>query len=146
MILSIAILFLFLRNLTMTFVAIVVIPITVLVTILGMRLMGESFNLMTLGGVAAAIGLIIDDAIVVVEAIVAKQSLNLSRIEAGSSRRWREIFPPLLGSTLTPVVVFIPLAFLTSESPAFFRALALTMVIALLTSLLLAVTVTPLTP
>ncbi len=97
---------------------------------------------MTLGGIAAAIGLVIDDAIVVVEAIYAKCATGLPRIEAIQSAIG-EIFRPLVGSTLTPVVVFIPLAFLDGITGVFFRALALTMVVSLLTSLVLAVTLTP---
>ena len=107
-----------------------------------MRLAGLSFNLMTLGGIAAAIGLVIDDAIVVVEAIHAKIASGLSRLEAIPAAIG-EIFLPLVGSTLTPVVVFLPLAFLEGITGVFFRALALTMVVALLTSLALAVTLTP---
>src|SRR5262249_47934043 len=82
-----------------------VIPVTVLVTLVAMRMTGLSFNLMTLGGIAAAIGLVIDDAIVVVEAIYAKVAAGLSRREAIHSAVC-EIFRPLVGSTLTPVVVF----------------------------------------
>src|SRR6266446_6120035 len=91
---------------------------------------------------AAAIGLVIDDAIVVVEAIYAKRAAGLPRIEAIHSAI-AEIFRPLVGSTLTPVVVFIPLAFLDGITGVFFRALALTMVVSLLTSLVLAMTLTP---
>ena len=142
LVLAVAILYLFLWDAGMTLVATAVIPITVLVTILGMRLFGQSFNLMTLGGIAAAIGLVIDDAIVVVEAIHVKMSRGESRQEIITSAI-SDILPPLVGSTLTPVVVFIPLAFLTGIAGVFFRALALTMVIALLASLVLALTITP---
>jgi CzcA family heavy metal efflux pump len=142
LILAVAILYLFLWDAGMTFVATAVIPITVLVTILGMKLFGQSFNLMTLGGIAAAIGLVIDDAIVVVEAIHVKMATGLSRQEVIASAMG-DILPPLVGSTLTPVVVFIPLAFLTGIAGVFFRALALTMVIGLLASLVLALTTTP---
>lgn len=142
LILSIVILYLFLKNWTTTLVAIVVIPITVLITLVAMRLAGLSFNLMTLGGIAAAIGLVIDDAIVVVEAIYAKISTGRSRLEA-IQEAVGEIIRPLIGSTLTPVVVFLPLAFLVGIAGVFFRALALTMVVSLLTSLALAVTLTP---
>jgi CzcA family heavy metal efflux pump len=140
--LAVAILYLFLFDAGMTFVATAVIPITVLITILGMKLFGQSFNLMTLGGIAAAIGLVIDDAIVVVEAIHVKLAAGTSR-HAVITTAIGDIFAPLVGSTLTPVVVFIPLAFLTGIAGVFFRALALTMVIGLLTSLVLALTVTP---
>ena len=143
LILSVLILYLFLRSWPMTLVATAVIPITVLVTIVAMRLCGLSFNLMTLGGIAAAIGLVIDDAIVVVEAIHAKSQAGLDRHQV-VELAVADILPPLIGSTLTPVVVFLPLAFLTGISGVFFRSLAITMVVALLTSLVLAVTLTPL--
>src|SRR5256885_15427855 len=107
-----------------------------------MKLAGLSLNIMTMGGIAAAIGLVIDDAIVVVEAIYAKIMTGLPRLEAVQVAIG-EIILPLVGSTLTPVVVFIPLAFLDGITGVFFRALALTMVVALLTSLALAVTLTP---
>ncbi len=142
LLLSVLIIYLFLKNWGTTITAIVVIPITVLITLVAMWIAGLSFNLMTLGGIAAAIGLVIDDAIVVVEAIYAKVAAGFSRIQAISTGIG-EIFTALVGSTLTPVVVFIPLAFLEGITGVFFRALALTMVVALLTSLLLAITLTP---
>jgi CzcA family heavy metal efflux pump len=142
LILSVLVLFAFLRSTTTTLVAALAIPVTILVTMAGMRLFHMGFNLMTLGGIAAAIGMVIDDAIVIVESIHAK-------ICAGHAPRRaallavREVGKPLIGSTLTPVVVFIPLTYLDGVPGVFFRALALTMVIALLTSLVLAVTLTP---
>ncbi|MFO0587471.1 MAG: efflux RND transporter permease subunit [Polyangiaceae bacterium] len=142
LLLSVVILYLFLRNWGTTLVATLVIPITVLFTLVAMKAFGMSFNLMTLGGIAAAIGLVVDDAIVVVEAIYTKQAAGLARDRAVEEAT-REIFLPLVGSTLTPVVVFVPLAFLDGVPGVFFRALALTMVVSLLTSLLLAVTLTP---
>ena len=142
LLLSIFILFFFLKNWGTTMVAILVIPVTVLATLLTMKLSGLTFNLMTLGGIAAAIGLIIDDAIVVVEAIHTKITFGLQRLEA-IQEGIGEIFRPLVGSTLTPVVVFVPLAFLEGITGVFFRALALTMVVSLLTSLVLAVSLTP---
>lgn len=142
LILSVVIIYLFLKNWGTTLTAIVVIPVTVLVTLVAMKLAGLSFNLMTLGGIAAAIGLVIDDAIVVVEAIYAKIVSGLARFNAIHAAIG-EIFRPLVASTLTPVVVFIPLSFLEGITGVFFRALALTMVVALLTSLLLAITLTP---
>lgn len=142
LILSVVILFFFLKSWETTLVAITVIPVTVLITLVSMRLTGLTFNLMTLGGIAAAIGLVIDDAIVVVEAIHTHLMEGMGRIEA-VEKGISEIFRPLVGSTLTPVVVFIPLAFLDGITGVFFRALALTMVVSLLTSLVLAVTLTP---
>ena len=142
LILSVVIIYLFLKNWGTTLTAIVVIPVTVLITLLAMKGAGLSLNIMTLGGIAAAIGLVIDDAIVVVEAIYAKMMSGLPRLEAVQTGIG-EILLPLIGSTLTPVVVFIPLAFLDGITGVFFRALALTMVVALLTSLALAISLTP---
>ena len=82
LVLSIVIIYLFLKNWGTTLVAVVVIPVTVLVTLVAMKLAGLSFNLMTLGGIAAAIGLVIDDAIVVVEAIYAKIAQGKKKLEA----------------------------------------------------------------
>ena len=113
-----------------------------LITFVAMKLANMSFNMMTLGGIAASIGLIIDNAIVVVEAMCVKIAAGRPRL-AGIQEAIGEIFYPLIGSTLTPVVVFIPLAFLTGIAGVFFRALALTMVVSLLTSLVLALTLTP---
>jgi CzcA family heavy metal efflux pump len=140
--LSVLILYFFLKDWRTTFVATLVIPVTVLATIVAIKAAGLSFNLMTLGGIAAAIGLVIDDAIVVIEAIHTRRMSGQDRLTA-VRQAVSEIFRPLIGSTLTPVVVFIPLAFLDGVTGIFFRALALTMAVALLTSLVLAVTLTP---
>ena len=142
LLLSVLILYAFLRNWGTTFVAILVIPVTVLVTFLAMWLARLSFDLMTLGGVAAAIGLVIDDAIVVVENIYTHISRGESRYDAVQNAV-SEITVPIIGSTITPVVVFLPLTLLTGVTGVFFRSLALTMSVALLTSLVLALAFTP---
>jgi CzcA family heavy metal efflux pump len=142
LVLSVLIIYSFLRSWRTTLVATLVIPVTVLVTLVAMKAFGLTFNLMTLGGIAAAIGLVIDDAIVVVEAIHSKLVAGLGRSEA-LQEAVGEIVRPLVASTLTPVVVFLPLAFLDGITGVFFRALALTMVVSLLASLILAVTLTP---
>lgn len=142
LLLSVGILFAFLRNWGTTVVAILVIPVTILATFLAMWVVGLSFDLMTLGGVAAAIGLVIDDAIVVVENIYTHLAAGQSRREAIQSAV-SEIAGPIVGSTITPVVVFLPLTLLTGVTGVFFRSLALTMSVALLTSLVLALTLTP---
>ncbi len=142
LLLSVLILYAFLRNIGTTFVAILVIPVTVLATFPAMYLVGLSFNLMTLGGVAAAIGLVIDDAIVVVENIYSHLAKGEKRHEAVMNAV-SEITIPIIGSTITPVVVFLPLTLLTGVTGSFFRSLALTMTVALLTSLVLALSFTP---
>src|ERR1043166_1462124 len=142
LLLSVVILYAFLRNWGTTFVAILVIPVTILVTFLAMWLARLSFDLMTLGGMAAAIGLVIDDAIVVVENIYTHLSRGQSR-RVAVQKAVSEITVPIIGSTITPVVVFLPLTILTGVTGVFFRSLALTMSVALLTSLVLALTFTP---
>jgi CzcA family heavy metal efflux pump len=142
LVLACIILFLFLSDWTSSVVAGLVIPVTVAITILFMWAIGESFNLMTLGGLAAAIGLVIDDAIVVVENIVSHRDRGETRAQA-ARLALREIAVPLVGSTITPVVVFLPLVSVTGVTGSFFRALAITMTVGLLTSLLLALTWTP---
>ncbi len=142
LVLSVLIILAFLRRWGTTLVATLVIPVTILITLVVLRLAGLTFNLMTLGGIAAAVGLVIDDAIVVVEAIHAKMMAGVPRL-AAVQQGVSEIFRPLVGSTLTPVVVFVPLAFLDGITGVFFRSLALTMVSSLLTSLVLAMTLTP---
>jgi CzcA family heavy metal efflux pump len=142
LVLACIILFLFLRDWSSSLVAGMVIPVTVAVTILFLWVIGESFNLMTLGGLAAAIGLVIDDAIVVVENIVVHRDAGETRANA-VRLALREISTPLIFSTITPVVVFLPLIAVTGVTGSFFRALAITMTAGLLTSLALAVSLTP---
>ncbi len=141
-ILSSIVLVLFLRDWGTSFVAGLVIPVTLLITFVVLKIANQSFNLMTLGGLAAAVGLVIDDAIVVLENIVLHRDMGQDRFVAIRSAL-RELTIPLLGSTITPIVVFLPLIAMTGVNGAFFRALAITMTVSLLTSLLLALTWTP---
>jgi CzcA family heavy metal efflux pump len=142
LLLASAVLILFLRDWGSSLVAGLVIPITICVTFICLHALGQTFNLMTLGGLAAAVGLVIDDAIVVVENIVLHRDSGQNRFEAIRSAL-KEITVPLVGSTITPIVVFIPLITMQGVIGAFFRALAITMSVALLTSLILALTWTP---
>ncbi len=136
------ILVLFLHDWGSSIVAGLVIPVTIAVTFIALRILGQSFNLMTLGGLAAAVGLVIDDAIVVVENIVLHRDSGQTRAQAIRSAM-REIRLPLVGSTVTPIVVFLPLISISGVAGTFFRALAITVSVALLTSLGLALTWTP---
>src|SRR2546429_2215139 len=142
LVLASIILVVFLRDWGTSIVAGLVIPVTILVTFIALKVLNESFNLMTLGGLAAAVGLVIDDAIVVVENIVLHRHAGQGRLQAIHSAL-REITVPLIGSTVTPVVVFLPLISITGVTGTFFRALAITMGISLFTSLILALTWTP---
>ena len=142
LLLASAVLVLFLRDWGTSFIAGMVIPISLLVTFIVMRALGESFDLMTLGGMAAAVGLIIDDAIVVLENVVLHREAGEGRFEA-VQLTLRELSVALVGSTLTPIVVFLPLIAITGVTGVFFRAMAVTIGAALLTSLALALTWTP---
>lgn len=142
LVLSVLVLLVFLKSWRTTIVAAVVIPLAVFTAIVFMKLFNMSFNLMTLGGLAACIGVVIDDAIVMVENIIVHLSTGQSPREAAASAIG-ELTPALIGSTLTPIVVFAPLVFLGGITGVFFRALAMTMVTALLASLFLAIFFTP---
>jgi CzcA family heavy metal efflux pump len=142
LVLSSIILVLFLRDWGTSLVAGLVIPATLLITFIVLKITGQSFNLMTLGGLAAAVGLVIDDAIVVLENIVLHRDAGQGRFQAINSAL-RELTVPLIGSTITPIVVFLPLVSITGVTGSFFRALAVTMTVSLFTSLLLALTWTP---
>jgi len=139
LILASIILVVFLRDWGTSIVAGLVIPVTIMFTFVALKLLHQSFNLMTLGGLAAAVGLVIDDAIVVVENIVLHRDAGQNRLQAIHSAL-QEITIPLIGSTVTPVVVFLPLISITGVTGTFFRALAVTMTVALFTSLALALT------
>src|SRR5262245_2459623 len=102
------IIWLFLRDWGTAVMTGLVVPVTMVVTFIAMKILGQSFNLMTLGGLAAAVGLAIDDKIVVVENIVLHRDAGEGPLEATASAL-RELTVPLIGSTLTPIVVFLPL-------------------------------------
>jgi CzcA family heavy metal efflux pump len=140
--LSSAILVLFLRDWGTSLVAGLVIPVTLLLTCVVLKMTGQSFNLMTLGGLAAAVGLVIDDAIVILENIVLHRDAGEDRLQS-IQQALREMTIPLVGSTITPIVVFLPLISVTGVTGSFFRALAITMTVALFSSLVLALLWTP---
>jgi CzcA family heavy metal efflux pump len=133
---------LFLRDWGTSIVAVLVIPATVLITFIALKVLDQSFNLMTLGGLAAAVGLVIDDAIVVVENVALHRQAGQGRLQAIQSALG-EITVPLIGSTITPIVVFLPLIAITGVTGVFFRALAITVAVSLFTSLALALSLTP---
>ena len=137
--LAAVVLFVFLRSWRTTLVAMLVVPATVATTILVLSLIGASFNIMTLGGIAAAVGLIIDDVIVMIEHIARRAARSR---EAGGGPEavltaGREFLRPLTGSSLATLIVFLPLGFLSGVAGAFFKALSLTMASALAISYLL---------
>ncbi len=141
-VLAVVVLMLFLGNLRATLVTAAIIPMTVLVTFLLMRIVGLTLNLMTLGALAVGIGLVIDDAIVVVENVF-KHLPGAPDLRAAVAAASKEIAAPMISSTLTTVVVFLPLSLLEGVAGAFFAALAITLTIAVLVSLALALLASP---
>ena len=131
------IIWLFLRDWGTAVMTGLVVPVTIVVTFIAMKVLGQSFNLMTLGGLAAAVGLAIDDKIVVVENIVLHRDGGEGPLQATASAL-KELTVPLIGSTLTPIVVFLPLITITGVTGTFFSALAIAMSVSLLASLVLA--------
>ena len=142
--LAVLVLLLFLGEWRTTAAAALSLPLTVAITLLGLALTGDSLNLMSLGGLAVAIGIIIDDAVVVVENIERRLALHPAAPPADVVRDGTdEIFGPVAGSTLTTVVVFAPLGLLTGVVGEFFRSFAIALTIAVLLSLALATTLIP---
>ena len=135
----------FLRNWRVAAVAMAVVPLSMSGTALLLSLLGMSFNIMTLGGIAAAIGLLIDDSIVMVEHIARRAGdPGQERPQAAVLPAAKEFLSPLFGSSLATIIIFIPLGFLTGITGAFFKFLSLTMASALVISFVLTATIVPL--
>ena len=142
LVLSTLVLFFFLRNWRSTLIAAVVIPLTIVISFVFMLFVGQGLNLMTLGGLAVGVGLIIDDAIVVVENIHRHLGRGEDR-QRGVLAAVAEIAGPMTSSTITTIVVFAPLSLLSGVAGAFFQALSMTLAISLVVSLVLAFLFTP---
>ncbi len=151
LVLSGLVMLLFLRSFRVTLVAIIVVPVTLLITVLVLSVMGLSFNIMTLGGIAAAVALLIDDAIVMIEHIARRAGAPDLALGEGPRPRGRaavlpaarEFLSPQSGSSLATIIVFVPLSFLSGVTGAFAKALSVTMAAALLISWLLTVLAVP---
>ncbi|MGH8148349.1 MAG: efflux RND transporter permease subunit, partial [Rhodanobacteraceae bacterium] len=138
------VLFAFLRNARVIVIALLVVPGTLAITTLLLKVFGMSFNMMTLGGMAAAVGLLIDDVVVMVEHIMRRVREMTGAVHTRIAFAAREFTRPQTGSSLATIVIFLPLAFLTGVTGAFFKALALTMASALVISYLLTLIAVPL--
>jgi CzcA family heavy metal efflux pump len=134
--LAAGVLWLFLRNGKVTLIAVLVVPAVLATTVVLLDTLGMSFNIMTLGGMAAAVGLIIDDAIVMVEHIMRRLLEGTRPHHERVMAAALEFFRPLAGSSAATLVIFIPLAFLDGVTGAFFKALSLTMASGLFISFL----------
>ena len=142
-ILATIVLLLFLRRARITAISALSIPLTLMITVFVMRLLGQTFNLMTLGAMAIAIGLVVDDAVVVTENIARHLHLHESRGPA-VRHALQELIWPVTTSTITTVVVFLPLGLLQGVVGQFFIALSVTLSCAVMVSWFLAMTVIPL--
>ncbi len=142
-VLAVVILLIFLRHARITAITASVIPLTMAMTVYLMSIAGQTFNLMTFGAMAIAIGLVIDNAVVVTENIVRHLRINPDR-NVSVRKALAEIIWPVISSTMTTVVVFLPLRLLQGVPGQFFAALSLTLSIAVLVSLVLALTIIPL--
>jgi CzcA family heavy metal efflux pump len=142
-VLAVIVLLVFLRDWRLTLVASVTLPLTIMTTFLVMRWLGQTINVMSMGGLAVAIGLVIDDAVVVVENIYRHLGRG-ERPGPSVALAMREIMAPVIGSTLTTVVVFLPLGLLSGVVGQFFKALSVTLASAVLISLVQALTLIPL--
>ncbi len=142
--LAAAVLWVFLDNLRITLIAAVTVPVVLAATVLLLSVLGMSFNIMTLGGMAAAVGLIIDDAIVMVEHVMRRMRSGEGHYHGRISTAVSEFTRPLAGSSASTIIIFAPLAFLTGVTGAFFKALSLTMAASLAISFLVAWLAVPL--
>jgi len=134
--LAIVMVIIFLRSFRASLAVLLVIPVTLSLTLLVLYAMGQTFNIMTLGAIAASIGLIIDDAIVVVEQIhrIKEEFPELAPFEA-AQKAIHKLLPVMIGSSLSTLVIFVPFVFLlTGISGAYFKVLAITMIISLVCS------------
>ena len=138
------ILLLFLRNIRTMLIAVMIVPSVLAATILFLYVFKMSFNVMTLGGMAAAVGLIIDDTLVMLEHIIRRSRDNTEEKHRRVMSAAREFTKPLAGSSASTIIIFAPLAFLSGVTGAFFKALSLTMAAGLLISFFVAWLAVPL--
>ncbi|MHB8419167.1 MAG: efflux RND transporter permease subunit [Myxococcales bacterium] len=139
---AVLVLALFLRSWRATALVALSLPLTLAAAILVLQALGQTLNLMTLGGLAVAVGLVIDDAVVVVEAVHAKLEAGLAPAEAARAGT-DELFWPVVGTTVTTLVVFLPLSLLSGVAGQFFSALSLALSAAVLLSLPMSLLVLP---
>lgn len=129
--LAVLVLLIFLRNLKLTLIAVITVPMSLAATVQILAWLGMSLNIMTLGGMAAAVGLIIDDIIVMIEHIIRRLRGSSGHYAERIHEAAAEFTLPLAGSSASTIIIFAPLAFLNSVTGAFFKALSLTMAMCL---------------
>ncbi|MGH8274820.1 MAG: efflux RND transporter permease subunit [Gammaproteobacteria bacterium] len=137
------VLLIFLRSWKVALVAAVAVPVVLAITVLLLKVFGQGFNIMSLGGMAAAIGLFIDDVVVIVEHLVRRMRETGNHAPETLFSATREFTKPLMGSSLSTIIIFAPLAFLSGVTGAFFSVLSLTMASGLVISFFIAWLVVP---
>lgn len=142
---AVLIILIFLRNFRSTIISIISIPLSLLIAVLLLKQMDITLNMMTLGAMTVAIGRVVDDSIVVIENIYRRMSLTGETLKGGKLivAATREMFVPIMSSTIVTIAVFLPMAFVSGMVGELFKPFALTMVFSLLASLLVAVTLVP---
>ncbi|WP_405130927.1 efflux RND transporter permease subunit [Paenibacillus sp. FSL H8-0317] len=142
---AILIILLFLRNIRSTIISIISIPLSLLMALTALNMMDITLNMMTLGAMTVAIGRVVDDSIVVIENIYRRLTLKGEKLKGRELVReaTREMFVPILSSTIVTIAVFLPLALVSGMVGELFLPFALTMVFALLASLIVAITIVP---
>ncbi|WP_339284507.1 efflux RND transporter permease subunit [Paenibacillus sp. FSL R5-0486] len=142
---AILIILLFLRNIRSTIISIISIPLSLLMALTALNMMDITLNMMTLGAMTVAIGRVVDDSIVVIENIYRRLTLKGEKLKGRELVReaTREMFIPILSSTIVTIAVFLPLALVSGMVGELFTPFALTMVFALLASLIVAITIVP---
>lgn len=142
---AVLIILLFLRNIRSTIISIISIPLSLLIAVLALKQMDITLNMMTLGAMTVAIGRVVDDSIVVIENIYRRLSLTGEKLKGGKLiiAATREMFVPIMSSTIVTIAVFLPLAFVSGMVGELFKPFAYTMVFSLLASLLVAITLVP---
>ena len=141
-VLATGVMFLFLRSVPATMVSVIGVPICAIAAFLGLLLAGRTINVISLAGVAFAIGMTLDNSIVVLESIVRERSKGLNRIDS-ALKGVRNVWPAVLASTLTTVLVFTPVVFLGLEAGQLYSDVAIAIASSILVSMFVAVTVVP---
>ena len=144
LLLAILVIFVFLRSFRIGSVAVITVPAVFASAILFLYLIGNTLNIMTLGGIAAAVGLVIDDNVVMIENIFRNMRYERENARQAIAESMREILPAIIGSSLSSIIVFAPFAFLYGVTGAFFKPLAITMAVSLAVSMVYSLTFVPL--
>ncbi len=141
--LAILIIFVFLRSIRIGAVAVITVPAVFATAVLVLTAAGYTLNIMTLGGIAAAVGLVIDDIVVMIENIFRNMRFERESKSKAIGMSMREILPAVIGSSLSSMIVFVPFAFLFGVTGAFFKPLAVTMAVSLAVSMIYSITFVP---